>query len=165
LLRQRIGDAAALADATMEQIRSLAQDLRPPALDTLGLNSTLEGFCRGFATCTQLSIDYRGLELPMLPEAATICLYRFLQEALTNVAKHACASQVNVALHCDADEVTLSVEDDGRGFDGQSELSVSGWPMGIGLLGMQERLESLGGGLEIDSQPGLGARLVAHVPL
>ncbi|MDH4137268.1 MAG: PAS domain-containing protein, partial [Anaerolineae bacterium] len=164
LLRQRIGDAAALADATMEQIRLLAQDLRPPALDAVGLNPTLEAFCRDFARRTQLSIDYLGLELPMLPEAVNICLYRFLQEALTNVAKHACASQVCVALRYDAETVSLSVEDDGRGFDRQARLSVLGWPMGIGLLGMQERLESLGGRLEIESQPGQGTRLVAHLP-
>ena len=164
LLRQRIGDAAALTDATMEQIRLLARDLRPPALDAVGLNPTLEAFCRDFAKRTQLPIDYLGLGLPMLPEAVNMCLYRFLQEALTNVAKHACANQVCVALRYDAETVSLSVEDDGRGFDKQARLSVSGWPMGIGLLGMQERLESLGGRLEIESQPGQGTRLVAHLP-
>jgi signal transduction histidine kinase len=100
----------------------------------------------------------------MLPEAVNICLYRFLQEALTNVAKHARAKQVCVALRYDTDEVTLSVEDDGRGFDAQARLSVSGWPMGIGLLGMQERVESLGGRLAIESQPDQGTRLVAHLP-
>jgi signal transduction histidine kinase len=100
----------------------------------------------------------------MLPEAVNMCLYRFLQEALTNVAKHACADQVCVTLCYDAETVSLSVEDDGRGFDKQARLSASGWPMGIGLLGMQERLESLGGRLEIESQPGRGTRLVAHLP-
>ena len=164
LLRRRIGDAAALTDATMEQIRLLARNLRPPALDTVGLGPTLECFCRDFGQRTQLSIDYLGPELPTLPEAASICLYRFLQEALTNVAKHARAHQVHVALHRDAETVSLSVEDDGRGFDKQARLSVSGWPMGIGLLGMQERLESLGGWLTIDSQPGQGTRLVAFLP-
>jgi PAS domain S-box-containing protein len=164
LLRQRIGDAAALTDATMEQIRLLARDLRPPALDAVGLNPTLEAFCRDFAKRTQLPIDYLGLGLPMLPEAVNMCLYRFLQEALTNVAKHACADQVCVTLCYDAETVSLSVEDDGRGFDKKARLSVLGWPMGIGLLGMQERLESLGGRLEIESQPGQGTRLVAHLP-
>jgi PAS domain S-box-containing protein len=164
LLRQRIGDAAALTDATMEQIRLLARDLRPPALDAVGLNPTLEAFCRDFAKRTQLPIDYLGLGLPMLPEAVNMCLYRFLQEALTNVAKHAWASQVCVTLRYDAETVSLSVEDDGRGFDKQARLSVLGWPMGIGLLGMQERLESLGGRLEIESQPGQGTRLMAYLP-
>jgi PAS domain S-box-containing protein len=163
-LRQRIGDATALTTTTMEQIRMLAQDLHPPALDALGLGPTLEGFCRDFAGRTGLSIDYLGLELRTLPEAVNTCLYRFLQEALTNVAKHACANQVCVALRCDTQTISLSVEDDGRGFDTQARLSVAGWPMGIGLVGMQERLELLGGRLEIESQPGEGTRLVAHLP-
>ena len=80
------------------------------------------------------------------------------------MAKHACANQVCVALRYDAETVSLSVEDDGRGFDTPARLSVVGWPMGIGLLGMQERLESLDGRLEIESRPGQGTRLVAHLP-
>lgn len=163
-LRQRVSDAASLTTATLEQVRLLARGLRPPALDAVGLGPTLEGFCHDFAQCTGLSIDYLGLELPVLPDAVNTCLYRFLQEALTNVAKHACANRVCVALQRDAQTVSLSVEDDGRGFDKQARLSVSGWPVGIGLLGMQERLESLGGRLEIESQPGHGTRLVAHLP-
>ena len=165
-LRQRLDDAVSLTDATMEGIRSLAQDLRPPALDAVGLNPTLEGLCRDFARRTQLSIDYLGAELPTLPEAFTICFYRFLQEALTNVAKHACASQVAVVLRCStARTITLSVEDDGQGFDRQATLSDPSWSTGIGLLGMQERFESLGGWMEIETQTGQGTRLVGHVPL
>jgi len=164
-LRRRISDAAVLATTTMEQIRLLAQDLHPPALDAVGLNPALESYCRDFAERTGLSIDYLGLELPALPEAFNTCLYRFLQEALTNVVKHARAYHVRIALRHDAETVNLSVEDDGQGFDRQVWLSVSGWPMGIGLLGMQERLESLGGRLEIASRPGQGTRLVAHLPV
>jgi len=163
-LRQRVGDAVALAAKTMERLRLLAQDLRPPALDAVGLNPTLEGFCRDFAQRTQLSIDYRGRDMPALAEPVNICLYRFLQEALTNVAKHACADQVRVELCQDAGTLCLSVADDGLGFDAQARLSHSGWPMGIGLLGMRERLESLGGRLEIESQPGEGTLLVACLP-
>jgi signal transduction histidine kinase len=148
----------------MEQLRLLAQDLRPPALDTVGLNPTLKSFCGDFAERTRISIAYLGLELPMLPEAVNTCLYRFLQEALTNVAKHARANRVWVALRYDAAAVSLSVEDDGQGFDGQARMSQRCWPMGIGLLGMQERLESLGGRLEIRSRPGQGTCLVAHLP-
>ena len=93
----------------------------------MGLDPTLEAFCRSFAERTQLSIGYLARELPTLPEAVNICLYRFLQEALTNVAKHACANRVCVALRYDAETVSLSVEDDGRGFDKRARLSVSGW--------------------------------------
>jgi len=163
-LHQRISDAEALTTTTMEQIRTLAQDLRPPALDAVGLGPTLEGFCHDFAKRTGLCIDYLGLELPVLPDAVNICLYRFLQEALTNVAKHACANQVRVELHCVAETVSLSVEDNGRGFDKQAEASALAPLTGIGLLGMQERLEPLGGWLEIESRPGQGTRLMAHLP-
>ena len=159
-LRQRLGEAVALTETTMEQIRLLAYGLRPPALDAVGLSYTLEGLCRDFAERTQLSIDYAGAGLPVLSEAVNICLYRFLQEALTNVAKHACGNQVWVALRCDAEAVNLSVKDDGRGFDKLAKT-----PGGIGLLGMHERLELLGGQLEIESWPGQGTCLTARIPL
>ncbi len=160
-LRQRLGDAVVLTETTMEQIRLLAHGLRPPALDTVGLNYTLEGLCCDFAERTQLSVDYVGAKLPVLSEATNICLYRFLQEALTNIAKHAQASQVRVGLRCDAETVSLSVEDDGRGFDEQIGMSEAG----IGLLGMRERLEVLGGKLEIESGAGQGTRLRARIPV
>jgi signal transduction histidine kinase len=163
-LGRRLGDAAALAETTLLHLRRLAQDLRPPALDTAGLDPALEGLCRGFAACTRLAVTYSGWDLSAVPEEAQICLYRFLQEALTNVARHARAHRVSVVLGCDDHTVSLAVEDDGRGFERKDGLAAPGWSTGIGLLGMQERLESIGGRLEIASQPGRGARLVACVP-
>lgn len=164
-LRRRMADAIALTDETMERIRLLARDLHPPALDTLGLGATLEDFCNEFAQRTKLTIDYSGGDLPALPKAVKICLYRFVQEALTNVAKHALATQVSVALRQNDEAVRLSVEDDGRGFDVESRLSATGWPLGVGLEGMQERVESLGGRLEICSRRGEGTRTTAYIPL
>jgi len=162
LLRQRLGEAVTLTETTVEQIRLLAQNLRPPALDTVGLSYTLEGLCRDFSRRTRLPVDYVGADLPVLPEAAEISLYRFLQEALTNVAKHARANQVSVALHCgaEAEALSLSVEDDGQGFRDNGRNS-----MGLGLLGMRERLELLGGQLQIQSWSGQGARLTVRIPL
>jgi signal transduction histidine kinase len=164
-LRKRLGEAVALTGMTMEQVHLLAQDLRPPALDMVGLNATLEGFCRDFARRTGLTVDYAGVEPPPLSDAVNICLYRFLQEALTNVAKHAQADRVQVALRSDDDALSLSVVDDGQGFDPQARTPVSDQPKGIGLLGMQERLALLGGRLRIESSPGRGACLIAQVPL
>jgi signal transduction histidine kinase len=164
-LQHRLRDAAALTGDTMERIRLLAQDLRPPALDAVGLNYTLQGLCREFGARTGLSIDYHGQQVPRLPGRGNIALYRCLQEALTNAAKHAGANRVSVTLRYDAEKVRLSVEDDGQGFDHLAALPTPGGPKGIGLLGMQERLESLGGRLEIDSQPGAGACLAAEIPL
>jgi PAS domain S-box-containing protein len=161
---QSLQEAVTLANQTLEQIRLLAQDLRPPELDVVGLNPTLEDYCHDFAEHARLPIDYAGTELPELADAVTICFYRVLQEALTNVAKHAHASHVWVALRCDADTLSLSVEDDGQGFDIPTEVSVSRQPRGIGLVGMRERLELLRGKLEIKSRPGQGTRLVAYAP-
>lgn len=162
---QILQEAVALTDETMKRIRLLAQGLRPPELDVVGLNLTMEDYCRDFAEHTRLSIDYTGADLPaVLPDEVTICFYRVLQESLTNVAKHAHANHVWVVLHSNADMLSLAVEDDGQGFDAQTAVSVSRQPQSIGLLGMHERLELLGGRLEIRSQPGQGTRLVASAP-
>jgi len=164
-MRERIKGAVALTDATMENIRLLARGLRPLELDALGLPRTLEGYCREFAELTDISIEYSGLEAPQLSEATNICLYRYLQEALTNVAKHARAQQVRVELSSDNGEVKLTVSDNGRGFARKGygrEMSKS---RGIGLLGMQERFEALRGRMNIESKAGKGTCLSAYVPV
>ena len=147
----------------MEKVRLLARGLRPPELDAVGLNPTLEGFCREFAQRTQLSITYSGVEMPTLPDTLSISFYRFLQEALANVAKHAEATQVRVQLSHIDDTVSLTVEDDGQGFVPGRRTTGVGQSKGIGLLGMEERFELLGGRLQVDSRPGQGTRLVAQV--
>ena len=93
-----------------------------------------------------------------------ICLYRCLQEALTNVARHAHASWIKVELRHEDSGTCLVVEDDGRGFDVASRFDDWTWGTGVGLLGMRERLEALGGRLEISSWPGQGTCLIARVP-
>ena len=164
-LHQRIGDAIALTVQTMDQLRLLARSLRPPSLDTAGLDAALAALCRDFSQHTRLSIDYAGQEVPKMPDTVGICFFRFLQEALTNAGRHSGAKRVWVKLRHDAEAITLSVEDDGRGFDREAVLSVQGRGTGLGLLGMQERLMSVGGQLEIESRSGHGTRLVARVPL
>lgn len=164
-IRKRLADAVDLTESTMEKIRLLARGLRPPELDAVGLNATLEGYCREFAERTDLLIDYSGVETSNLSDTVNISFYRFLQEALTNVAKHARANQVKVKLNQGRLKITLSVIDDGQGFDPRAEEPVSRESEGIGLLGMQERFELLGGRLEVKSRPGRGTRLVAHVTI
>jgi GAF domain-containing protein len=162
--REQVQEAIGLASETMEQIRLIAHALRPPALDTVGLNATLEGFCRDFAARTRLTIEYQGRALPNVPPAITISCYRFLQEALTNVAKHSGADRVEVELSYDGDTLALRVEDNGKGIELSDRVTDTGVPRGIGLLGMWERFELLGGRLDIESAPGRGTRLVARVP-
>lgn len=163
-LRQRLSGVVNLTDTTMEQIRALAHALRPPALDTVGLNPTLEGLCRDFADRTRLAIDYRGADISGLPDPVNISLYRVLQEALTNIAKHAGAKQVQVALRDEGQAVSLTVTDNGQGFDPRAVLTGNSRPAGIGLMGMQERLQILGGRLIIESTPEKGTRLEARIP-
>jgi signal transduction histidine kinase len=162
---KRILDAATLTESTMERIRLMAQDLRPPALDTLGLSPTLESFCMEFSSRTQIAIAYHGLALPPLPEPVNISIYRCLQEALTNVARHANADRVQVTLKRYPEGLALFVEDNGQGLDLDAiKTPPGGWPS-MGLEIMRERLESLGGTLDIESQPGQGTRLSARMPL
>jgi signal transduction histidine kinase len=138
----------------------MAQGLRPPALDALGVNAALEGFCRDFGRRTQLAIEYSGEDLPLPPETVGIHLYRFLQEALTNIIKHARAHRVQVALETVDGMIRLVVEDDGVGFD------LDAWESRRSGMGshMRERIEQLQGRLEIISRPGRGTRLVARIP-
>lgn len=161
-LREQLAQAVELTGDTMEQIRLLAHDLRPPVLDTFSLNSALEGLAQEFADRSQLSVSYHGTELPSLRDPVSISFYRFLQEALTNVVKYADASQVEIVLDISQDVVKLTVTDDGQGFSPSKDLSRR---KGIGLIGVQERFELLGGQLEIDTELGRGTRLMASAPL
>lgn len=149
IVRANLTDAINLVDVTRERIRMLAHDLRPPALDALGLNDTLEDFCMTFSARTRLPIEYRGAETIGLDDAQEICLYRLVQEALTNVAVHADATKATVELICLDTEVAVRVTDDGVGMGPEPSERKTG--EGIGLIGIRERLEMLGGRLELTS--------------
>jgi signal transduction histidine kinase len=161
-LRQRLTDLAALTGETMDTLRMLAHDLRPPGLDAFGLNVALEGLCRDFSVRTSMPIEYEGSELPQLPASLNLSLYRFTQEAFTNIAKHAEANKVSVRLIQSGDSLQLLIADDGKGFAYDPDDHT--W-FGIGLVSMQERITLLQGTLAIDSAPGRGTRLTARVPL
>lgn len=151
------------AHTTIGSLRLLAHNLRPPGLERLGLNASLEGLVFEYQSHTQVDITYNGVEVPDLSDLSALTLYRFAQEALTNAVRHAAASQVTVTLSVNGDSVFLAVEDNGRGFDPPDFLSMSS-RHGSGLLGMLERLEMVDGQLAIRSQPGQGARLTAMIP-
>ncbi|MCY3771170.1 MAG: histidine kinase [Gemmatimonadetes bacterium] len=161
---KRLNDAVALADETLEKLRAISHNLRPPALDTVGLNSALERLCKSFTQRTQMPVSYVGMDTTEISNPIDICLYRVLQEGLTNCAKHGQASQVEVSLKRSGEVVRLSIQDNGRGFDLADTLSDQD-ETGIGLIDMQERLESLNGRMSVYSKPGAGARLVATIPL
>jgi signal transduction histidine kinase len=145
----------------LQDVRSLAVELRPSALDDFGLVPALERLAATFeersGVRTALESSLSGERLP--PEAETV-LYRLVQEALTNVVKHAGAESVSIVVARRGGGVSAVVEDDGRGFQaGQVREDA------LGLVGMRERLALLGGTLAIESTPGAGAALVAYVPL
>lgn len=159
-LYRHLGETITLVETTMDDIRLLAQNLRPPAIDAMGLSAALEGHCREFARLILLPVEYTGVSLVSVPEPVSLSLYRFLQEALTNVAKHAGATRVSVSFRADLEKIELTVQDNGKGFGPQPPAQTGG----LGLLGMQERLALVGGRLEIVSRPGAGARLTVRIP-
>lgn len=159
--RERLADLSQLTGQTMDNLRALAHDLRPPGLDSFGLDVALAGLCHDFGNRTGLRIDYKGVAVPDLPLSLSLSMYRFTQEALTNVAKHAEARSVAIELQCEDNVLSLHIADDGRGFTYEPE----GGAAGVGLVSMQERTDLLGGVLDIDSAPNEGTRLTARVPL
>jgi signal transduction histidine kinase len=161
-VRQKLTEVVDTADQTMERIRRLAHGLHPPVLDKFGLGPAAEGLCDDFVSKTHLDIQFRDKPLPSLGEQSAISLYRVLQEALTNVVKHADATVVKVTLAHEDDWIVLSVSDNGQGFTVFEETAIS--PGGMGLAGIQERVELLDGQLYIDSAPGQGTRIIVRVP-
>jgi signal transduction histidine kinase len=154
----------ALYDQSYEifvKIRRLARDLRPPVLDALGLKVAMQTYCTEFTRRTHLPVIFEAdTSLPELPDVYNTTLYRALQEALTNVVKHAQASQVWVDLSVEDDMVNLTVQDNGIGLsEGKSESN------GIGLAGLRERITIAGGTLNVSSTPKRGTVLSAQFPL
>jgi signal transduction histidine kinase len=143
------------------KIRNIARDLRPPVLDTLGLRVAMQTYCTEFTRRTHLPVIFEAEDtLPGLPDAYTITLYRTLQEALTNVVKHAQASQVWVDLSTEEDQITLTVQDNGIGL-GEKKSGTNG----IGLTGLHERITIAGGSLMVSSVQKRGTILSAQFPL
>jgi signal transduction histidine kinase len=159
---ERLERARNLAERTLQTVRDISLLLRPAMLDDLGLGAAIEWQAEEFTRrtgvpCTVSASDVAG----DLPEAAKICLYRAVQEALHNCETHAKASRVRVTVRQDPQEIVLEVEDNGRGFDPQEGARRR---RGLGLIGMRERAATLGGELQVESSPGRGARLRLRLP-
>ena len=157
--RSRVDDAKRLTTEAVRAIRDLAMGLRPSMLDDLGLAPALEWQGREFSRHTGVPAVVRvdGM-LDDLPEAHRTCIYRVAQEALTNCAKHAKAKNVLVSVHRRGEFVEAVIQDDGVGFNAASRAG------GLGLLGVEERVQELEGTLRITSQPGKGATLRVQIP-
>jgi signal transduction histidine kinase len=158
--RAKVGSLRELVVSTLQDVRRLAVELRPTALDDFGLAAALERLVGGLREHGGLDVDFdaRLGDERLAPEVET-ALYRIVQEALTNVVKHAGARHVGVVLTRRDGAVVAMVEDDGRGFD-----TASARAEGLGLVGMRERAALVGGTLQIESGEGGGTTVVAQVP-
>jgi signal transduction histidine kinase len=162
---QRLAETSQLVDQTLEQIRELSLNLRPPMLDDLGLIPTVRWYVKRYAERSNLTVQCELTEFDtrLDPEIET-ALYRILQEALTNIARHAQATLVHLRVDQTPTEVTAYVEDNGVGFDVASVMEHESYPGGAGLLGMRERVTLLAGTLTIASEPGGGTQLYLTIP-
>jgi signal transduction histidine kinase len=160
----RLERAQALVGEGIQSIRNVTEDLRPSLLDDLGLLPALRALTRDFGERTGLEVQLEAPEsLPDLSDEAELALFRALQEALANVARHAGASRVEVQLQAGNGRAFLVVEDDGRGLRlGQGDVQENG---SAGLVGMRERITALGGTVRMEGRSGDGARLEVRVPI
>jgi signal transduction histidine kinase len=149
-------------DRVEAQLRRLARELRPTILDDLGLAPALEWLAQGLAERRDVRIAVDGPEARLAPEAET-ALYRIVQEALSNALRHARPRQIAVEVREEESHIRAVVRDDGQGFDVSAAWAERG-DRGLGLIGMRERAEALGGTLEIRSTPGVGTEVCARVP-
>jgi PAS domain S-box-containing protein len=158
---ERLAEVRRIADDLGRQVHALAVRLRPTALDDVGLEAALGQLVREWAARAGVPIDFETAGLAdRLPAEAETVLYRVVQEALTNVAKHARATRVSVVVSRHAGTATAAVEDDGVGFD--PEAAGAGR---LGLVGMRERVTLAGGELDVESAPGAGTTIIARLPI
>ncbi|HEY2353741.1 MAG TPA: GAF domain-containing sensor histidine kinase [Gaiellaceae bacterium] len=161
-LATAVGEVRELVRSTLQDVRRLAVELRPKALDDFGLVAALERLTDNFAEHTGIAVEFVP-NLPgdgRFPPEVETALYRLVQESLTNIVKHAQAKSVSIVLTRRSDSVSVIVEDDGVGFEPDRQDGD-----GIGLLGMRERVGLFGGRVVVESRPGAGTSLVAEVPL
>jgi signal transduction histidine kinase len=163
-LRQRAEDLRGVAGRTLDEVHNLALQLRPSVLDDLGLPAALERYVHDCNRRYNLQIDLavHGLDAQRLPPEVETALYRIAQESVTNIARHAQARTASILIERRNGSVQIIIEDDGRGFDpataGKAERR-------LGLYGIRERAELLGGKLTIESAPGYGTSLFVKIPL
>ena len=161
-----LGEAVAIAAQALQETRELARLLRPAVLDDLGLVPALSWLARTFHGRFAIAVELQaaGLDERFDPDVETLA-FRTVQEALTNVAKHAGVDSARVEVSRSLSHLKIKVSDGGRGFDPQQVLAGERGEAGVGLRGMRDRAELLGGTVRIDSRPAGGTRIEVAVPL
>ena len=159
-LRMRLDETCQLNAEALRQVRDLAMGLRPALLDDVSLVTALEWQARQFSRQAGISASLEASgEMEELPETHRVCIYRCVQEALTNCAKHARAKNIRIVVCASAGGVNVTVEDDGIGFDSRQSVK------GLGLLGMRERVAGVNGTLSIVSRKDGGTALTLEIPV
>ena len=157
-LRRHLESIRKLAESSVHVVRNMALLLRPSMLDDLGLVPALQWQAREISKRTGMGVTVDAESVAdALPEEYKTCIYRVVQEALHNCARHAGARNVRIEVVQESDRIRMSVSDDGQGFD-------STHVRGLGLLGMEERVTHLGGSFHLQSEPGHGARVYIEIP-
>jgi signal transduction histidine kinase len=143
------------------RVYALSYELHSSALDVLGLVKGVKSWCKEFGARREMQIDFKGADLPRLSPEISLCLFRVLQEALQNAAKHSGVRRIEVQLAENSGEIHLVVSDSGRGFD----IEAARREGGLGLTSMQERVRLVGGTIAIESKPMGGTTIHVRVPL
>lgn len=159
--RRKLAEMVEHVDEVIQTVRRIASELRPAVLDDLGLVPAIEWQIAEFQKRTRIDCKFRSRVRVELAKELSTAVFRIVQEALTNVMRHANASVVRVRLEADQAELKLFISDNGRGF---SEIHPNG-KTSLGLLGMKERVSRFGGEIKIQSKPGQGTRLAIVLPL
>ena len=160
------GPVVSMVQDAIEEVRRICKNLRPPILDDLGIVATISWFCREFGNVYgNIRVEKEILiEEKAVPGELKTSIFRVLQEAFNNIAKHSGADRVRVVLKKDDKRIVLLIEDNGRGFDVEAARGSKDPADGMGLAGMRERTTLPGGSFEIESVPGEGARIRASFP-
>ena len=158
--KTQVDQAMQLADQLDQQLRGLTRELYPVALDDLGLNAAVRHLLDGVATRAGLATSFRSSVPDRLPPQVAIGLYRAIHEGVTNVVRHAHATELNVTMDRVDDGIVCSVSDDGVGIPSSTTQ-----PAGLGLRGIRDRLKGLHGELELRSGPEPGTRLIISIPV
>lgn len=166
-MRQGIAQLKRLSSETLDEVRHLALELRPSSIDDLGLIAALQQYTHDYSEKFGVRADFQASDFDgkrLRPEVE-IALYRIIQEALTNIAKHAEAKKVSVLIGIRNSSIVAIVEDNGKGFNVRTVLDSKTTEKKLGLYGMQERASLIGGVLTIESAPGAGTTVFVEVPL
>ena len=159
-VRSGVQELKALAADISSRVYALSYELHSSTLDALGLAKGMKGWCKDFAMRRDMKIDFQSHGLPRLPPELSLCLFRVLQEALHNAAKHSGAKRIEVQLAANSGEIHLTVSDSGKGFD----IEAARQSPGLGLTSMQERVRLVGGMIVIDAKPLAGTTIHVRVP-